>query len=200
MTIGSLIDTPSELTDSSSSKAAIVLMTRIRLARNLSGQPFPGWAKPAQREKILEACRAAVTATPVMKRGLAVTVGELGVLSLALAIGPNAALFSVIDHLLFKPYPIEGISRMYRFSTRTDSGYETPSYPDLLDYRAGTRDMADWIAADRELALLSLDGRREPTPISYVTENYFSVLGVRPAAGRILRESDDRFDGPPPVF
>src|ERR1017187_1959997 len=78
MTIGSLIDTPSELTDSSSSKAAIVLMTRIRLARNLSGQPFPGWAKPAQREKILEACRTAVTATSAMKRGLAVGVGELG--------------------------------------------------------------------------------------------------------------------------
>ena len=39
MTIGSLIDTPSELTDSSSSKSAIVLMTRIRLARNLAGDP-----------------------------------------------------------------------------------------------------------------------------------------------------------------
>ena len=60
MTIASLIDTPSELTDSSSSKSAIVLMTRIRLARNLAGQPFPGWAKPAQREKVLEACRDAV--------------------------------------------------------------------------------------------------------------------------------------------
>src|ERR1039458_1482625 len=123
----------------------------------------------------------------------------VAVLSLALAIGPNAALFSVIDHLLFKPYPIEGISRMYRFSTRTDSGYETPSYPDLLDYRAGARDMADWIAADRHGALLSLDGRREMTTISYVTENYFSVLGIRPVAGRMLRESDERFDGPPPV-
>lgn len=78
MTIGSLIETPSELTDSSSSKSAIVLMTRIRLARNLSGQPFPGWAKPAQREKILEDCREAVTSTGVMKRGLSVGVGELG--------------------------------------------------------------------------------------------------------------------------
>ena len=78
MTIGSLIDTPSELTDSSSSKSAIVLMTRIRLARNLAGHPFPGWAKPAQREKIMDACRAAVTATSPMKRGLAVGVGELG--------------------------------------------------------------------------------------------------------------------------
>ena len=78
MTIGSLIDTPSELTDASSSKSAIVLMTRIRLARNLAGHPFPGWAKPAQREKVLEACRAALTGTAAMKRGLAVGVGDLG--------------------------------------------------------------------------------------------------------------------------
>ena len=78
MTIGSLIDTPSELTDSASSKSAIVLMTRIRLARNLAGHPFPGWAKPAQREKVLEACTEAVTATTSMKRGLSVGVDDLG--------------------------------------------------------------------------------------------------------------------------
>ena len=78
MTIGSLIDTPSELTDSASSKSAIVLMTRIRLARNLAGHPFPGWAKPAQREKVLEACTEAVTATTSMKRVLSVGVDDLG--------------------------------------------------------------------------------------------------------------------------
>jgi protein arginine kinase len=68
MTISSLIDSPSELTDSSSSKSAIVLMTRVRLARNIAGFSFPGWAKPAQREEILGACRSAVTATTQMKR------------------------------------------------------------------------------------------------------------------------------------
>ena len=78
MTIKALIDAPSELTDSASSKTAIVLMTRIRLARNLAGQPFPGWAKPAQREKILENCLAAVASTSEMKRGVSVGVGELG--------------------------------------------------------------------------------------------------------------------------
>jgi len=77
MTIASLIATPSELTDSTSSKTAIVLMTRIRLARNLAGNPFPGWAKPAQRAQILETCRAAVAATSPMKRSLNLTVGEL---------------------------------------------------------------------------------------------------------------------------
>ena len=77
MTIESLIETPSELTDSSNSKTAIVLMTRIRLARNLADTVFPGWAKPAQREASLAICRAAVAATGPMKRGLDVSVGEL---------------------------------------------------------------------------------------------------------------------------
>lgn len=77
MTIASLIDSPSELTDAASSKTAIVLMTRIRLARNLSRTAFPGWAKPAQREEILRICREAVAATSPMKRSLNITVGEL---------------------------------------------------------------------------------------------------------------------------
>ena len=77
MTIESLLATQSELTDSASSKCAIVLMTRIRLARNLSGRPFPGWARPAQREEILEECREAVSAAPQMKRSANVSVAEL---------------------------------------------------------------------------------------------------------------------------
>lgn len=77
MTIASLIDTPSELTDSSNSKTAVVLMTRIRLARNLDTKPFPGWARPAQREESMDICRAAVLATAPMKNALSVTVGEM---------------------------------------------------------------------------------------------------------------------------
>ncbi|OYU98423.1 MAG: ATP--guanido phosphotransferase, partial [Verrucomicrobiales bacterium VVV1] len=78
MTIASLIATPSELTDAASSKTAIVLMTRIRLARNLANQPFPGWAKPAQRAKIAEICAAAVAAASPLKRSLNVAVDQLG--------------------------------------------------------------------------------------------------------------------------
>ncbi len=77
MTISSLIDSPSELTDSSGSKTAIVLMTRVRLARNLAGQSFPGWAKAAQREAVFAACRAALGETAQMKRGLDVAIGDL---------------------------------------------------------------------------------------------------------------------------
>jgi protein arginine kinase len=77
MTIASLIDSPSELTDATSSKTAIVLMTRVRLARNLAGSSFPGWAKPAQREEILATCRDAVAAMAPMKRSLSINVDEL---------------------------------------------------------------------------------------------------------------------------
>lgn len=77
MTIASLIDTPSELTDSVSTKAAVVLMTRIRLARNVAGNFFPGWAKPAQRSRVLDLCREAVLATPSMKRSVAASVDEM---------------------------------------------------------------------------------------------------------------------------
>ena len=82
MTIESLLATPSELTDagSSSSKCAIVLMTRIRLARNLANRPFPGWAERAERDDILQQCRDAVSGTSTMKRCLSATISDLGTL------------------------------------------------------------------------------------------------------------------------
>jgi len=77
MTLASLLAHPSELTDTASSKCAIVLMTRIRLARNLAGNPFPGWAKEAQREIILETCRDAIATAPQMKHSLSANIAEL---------------------------------------------------------------------------------------------------------------------------
>lgn len=71
MKINELIDSHSELTDTAASKSAVVLMTRIRLARNLAKHPFPGWAKDAQKREIRDQCMQAVAALPQMKRGLA---------------------------------------------------------------------------------------------------------------------------------
>ncbi len=78
MTIHSLIDTPSELTSSAAaSKCAVVLMTRIRLARNLAGRSFPGWADADQRAEILTTCREAVGSLSPMKRSVNVGVSDL---------------------------------------------------------------------------------------------------------------------------
>jgi protein arginine kinase len=77
MKINELIAASSELTDTAANKSAVVLMTRIRLARNLAQQPFPGWAKETQRRKILGECLDAVSGLPQMKRGLAVGIEDL---------------------------------------------------------------------------------------------------------------------------
>ncbi len=70
MTIASLIAAPSELTDNAGSKTAIVLMTRVRLARNLAGQPFPGWAKPgAARARSWRRAARPWPRLPPLKRG-----------------------------------------------------------------------------------------------------------------------------------
>ncbi|MBI2814686.1 MAG: protein arginine kinase [Opitutae bacterium] len=77
MKINELIASPSELTDAAASKGAVVLMTRIRLARNLAAEPFPGWAKDARKREIRDRCMQAVAALPQMKRGLALPVENL---------------------------------------------------------------------------------------------------------------------------
>lgn len=77
MTISSLLSTPSELTDTASSKSAIVLMTRIRLARNLAGKSFPGWSRDQQRAEVLAVCREALAASAPMKRSASAAVSEL---------------------------------------------------------------------------------------------------------------------------
>ncbi|TVR51397.1 MAG: protein arginine kinase [Puniceicoccaceae bacterium] len=69
MMIDSLIGSRTEVIDSAGSKGAIVLMTRIRLARNLANTPFPGWAKPEQRHQVLEACLPALVQLDQMKQG-----------------------------------------------------------------------------------------------------------------------------------
>lgn len=77
MTIASLIATPSELTDTASGKCPIVLMTRIRLARNLAARPFPGWAREAQRAEVLATCQEALRTASPMKQAVSAAVSEL---------------------------------------------------------------------------------------------------------------------------
>lgn len=72
-----LISAPAELTDNGSSKCPVVLMTRIRLARNLAGHRFPGRADAAERRAILTRCREAVLATAPMRKGLGLSIEEL---------------------------------------------------------------------------------------------------------------------------
>ncbi len=77
MNIATLLASHSELTGTTSSKSPVVLMTRVRLARNLAGSSFPGWANTEQRGQILNACREAIVSTAPLKKSFNLAVNDL---------------------------------------------------------------------------------------------------------------------------
>ncbi len=126
----------------------------------------------------------------------------IAVISLAIAIGPNCALFSVVDSLILKPLSVPGAPQMFSLYTCTDKQdqFKGLSYPEFLDYQAQAAKIGSFVAYEGGSALLmDPSGHRELVPARSVTGNYFSVLGARAAVGRILGENDAHFDGLPPA-
>ena len=78
MSVEDILAAESELTHLLGGQQAVVLSTRIRLARNLEGLPFPGWAKLPQRKETADRCVGALEALPKFRRGHVVRMGDLG--------------------------------------------------------------------------------------------------------------------------
>jgi len=83
MSVRDILSSESELTHMLGAQQAIVLSTRIRLARNLKDRPFPGWAKPAQRAEVADLCLGALGAMPKFRRGHELRMDDLGELERA---------------------------------------------------------------------------------------------------------------------
>lgn len=77
MQIRAIIDDDSPAADNPPAAGPIVLSTRIRLARNLDGIPFPGRASQAQRRDILTRCQSAVASLPELQKGAVLEIGSL---------------------------------------------------------------------------------------------------------------------------
>jgi protein arginine kinase len=77
MLITPLIEAKAELTDGGLAAEPIVLSTRIRLARNLAGEAFPGWADADQRDAVLARCMEKLSLLPVFKEGLFLQLSDL---------------------------------------------------------------------------------------------------------------------------
>jgi len=130
------------------------------------------------------------------------------VLSLALGIGANTAMFSLIDRVLLQQLPVKEPHRLtflyhpgpLQGSSSTDEdGGPSFSYP---MFREMQRDQTAFQAlAGSRGAQASLSYRNHALPGSahLVSGNYFSVLGVEPAIGRLFTEDDDRLPGGHPV-
>ncbi len=71
------MEAKAELTDNTDLICPVVLSTRVRLARNITDIPFPGWAKEAQRREVLSACMGVIAKLPQMKKGSQFSVDDL---------------------------------------------------------------------------------------------------------------------------
>jgi macrolide transport system ATP-binding/permease protein len=125
----------------------------------------------------------------------------IAVLSLALGIGANSAIFSLIDALLFRPLPVAQPEELVALTT-SDHHSVYPhelSYPDFIDFKNQREVFADVTAY--LLLPLSVTAMRQSERVwgVMVTGNYFSMLGVRPVVGRLLRPDEDQPPGGHPV-
>jgi putative ABC transport system permease protein len=124
----------------------------------------------------------------------------IAILSLALGIGANTAIFSLMNTAALRPLPIEKPGELVSLSSRTDD-HILPifSYPNYKDFR--DRDNAfDGLLAYRFAPLsLSHDGINERLWGYLVSGNYFEVLGVNAILGRTISPEDDRLSGGHPV-
>jgi len=126
----------------------------------------------------------------------------IAVLSLAVGIAANTAVFTVVNAMLFKPMPVREPERLVALYTRQpNSSFPNAfSYPDYKDYRDHNDVFSDLFLHDHQyLSLKNRDDKAELISGELVTGNYFTGLGVMPALGRVLTPDDDRVPGGHPL-
>jgi predicted permease len=123
-------------------------------------------------------------------------------LSIALGIGANTAVFSLVNAVLFKPLPVDHPEQLAALYTmEPSSSYpDAFSYPDYLDYRDRNEVFSDLVGHyGVQLSLANSGGQPELIWGELVTGNYFTGLGVKAAAGRTFTGEDDQQPGASPV-
>jgi len=126
------------------------------------------------------------------------------IVTLALGIGANTAIFSVVDAVLLRPAPLQQIDRLamvWETDRNTGTTREPASLPDYLDFKARSRAFAGLAAiAAGEVNLTPERGDPVRLPMLSVTADALPMLGVKPIAGRTFTPEEDRAGGPAVVL
>lgn len=118
----------------------------------------------------------------------------LAILCLTLGIGANAAVFSWVEGILFRPYPSVSHQEQLLAVTGTERGESDPtgiSWPDLLDLQRSCTLFDSFIVTKIMGTTLSIGDRAEVTTGSIVSANYFDAIGVHPILGRGFEPGED---------
>lgn len=123
----------------------------------------------------------------------------VAILTLALGIGANSAIFALADATVLRPLPLPEAGRLVMLSETaqtTASGRVSPL--NLLDWNARSRTfegMAGFIPNVGSMVMAGADGIAENVPRQWVTAGIFDVLGIQPIVGRTFKQNDDTTAG-----
>ncbi|MGH9793264.1 MAG: ABC transporter permease, partial [Candidatus Acidiferrales bacterium] len=130
----------------------------------------------------------------------------VAILSLALGIGANTAIFTLIDQIVLRRLPVndpESLVMLYQRGSHNGSnmGSRMHSYPIYQDYQQKAEPLAEVLCRRLISTSVSMDNQTERVDAEMVSGNFFTMLGVKPALGRVFNsEEDDRvYQGHPVV-
>src|SRR5262245_61404048 len=127
---------------------------------------------------------------------------SIAIITLALGIGANTAIFSVTDKLLLRSLPVKDPQQLALVSGETVNPKfrnNIFSYPNYVDYRDQNEVFSGLFAFNQTTVKLGTGEQSDKIGIEMVSGNYFDVLGVAAARGRVIRDEDNRDEDAHPV-
>ncbi|MGH9839147.1 MAG: ABC transporter permease, partial [Blastocatellia bacterium] len=126
----------------------------------------------------------------------------IAVITLALGIGANTAIFSVTDKLLLRSLPVKDPQQLALVSGETVNPKfrnNVFSYPNYVDYRANNEVFSDLLAFNQTTVKLGTGEQSDKLGLEMVSGNYFDLLGVAAVWGRVIGDDDNRAEDAHPV-
>ena len=134
----------------------------------------------------------------------------VAVITLALGIGANTAIFSMVDTLMFRPLPIGHPEEVVflclpRDATHFDSGFSGPEFRQIREQSSavfsdvGAMIMGGLLGGIGRSDGLTVEGTTKPVQALFVTGDFFQMLGIRPYLGRLILPSEGKTPGADPV-
>src|SRR5436853_3553580 len=126
----------------------------------------------------------------------------VAVLTLALGIGANTAIFSIVNAVLLRPLPYPDADRIMVLNESSGPGQDySVALPDYFDWRNDSTTFEHLACTHKESRNLSGIAGRAPERISCasVTRNFFNIIGLPPEIGRTFSQDEDKVGAPPVV-
>ena len=127
----------------------------------------------------------------------------IAVITLALGIGANTTIFSMVNSFLLRPLPVQDPGQITTLTMVQKAGATNNvfSVPEYRDVRSQSNNIfSDLLAYQFGMDGLNADGKTDRILSNYVSGNYFSMLGIKPTLGRLILPSEGEVMGADPVM